>query len=191
MHISEGVLSLPVLITGWTGTVLGLAYSLKKLTTDQIPKMGILAAVFFVASLIHVPIGPSSAHLLLNGLVGLLLGIFAIPTIFIGLLLQALLFQFGGLTTLGANTVIMSFPAVIAGLIFHKRQSPLLAGILSALTVLTSAILAGLALGCSGEQFIPVAKLLVVAHLPIAGVEAIITYFIISFILKTRSELLN
>ncbi|WP_456324741.1 cobalt transporter CbiM [Desulfonauticus submarinus] len=191
MHISEGVLSLPVLITGWGITGIGLAIALKKLSPNEVPKMGILAAVFFVASLIHIPIGPSSAHLLLNGLVGILLEILALPTLFIGLLLQALLFQFGGITTLGANTAIMGLPAVMAGILFKLKPKPLWGGILAGLTVLTSAILAGISLGCSGEEFISVAKLLVLAHIPIAGIEAVISYFIVVFILKTKPELLK
>jgi cobalt/nickel transport system permease protein len=39
-----------------------------------------------VASLIHVPIGPSNAHLILNGLVGLLLGWGAFPAILVALI---------------------------------------------------------------------------------------------------------
>lgn len=33
-----------------------------------------MTAAFFVASLIHVPIGPTSVHLLLNGLLGVVVG---------------------------------------------------------------------------------------------------------------------
>ena len=52
----------------------GTAVGLKKLKEDKIPQAAILSAAFFVASLIHVPIGPSSVHLILNGIVGLMLG---------------------------------------------------------------------------------------------------------------------
>lgn len=34
----------------------------------RLPHAALLSAVFFVASLIHVPIGPADAHLVLNGL---------------------------------------------------------------------------------------------------------------------------
>ncbi|MCF8037428.1 MAG: energy-coupling factor ABC transporter permease, partial [Desulfobacteraceae bacterium] len=67
MHISEGILSLPVLAAGVGFAAAGTGIGLKKLDPDRIPKTGILAAAFFVASLIHVPIGPSSVHLILNG----------------------------------------------------------------------------------------------------------------------------
>ena len=75
MHISEGVLSGSVLISGAALAAAGTGIGLKKLDYDQIAKAGMLSAAFFVASLIHVPIGPSNAHLILNGLVGILLGI--------------------------------------------------------------------------------------------------------------------
>ena len=62
--------------------------------------VAILAAHFFVGSLIHVPVGPSSVHVVLNGLLGMLLGWAAFPSIFVALMLQAILFQYGGITVL-------------------------------------------------------------------------------------------
>ena len=113
MHISEGVLSTPVLLSGAALTVVGTAIGLKKMDYDRIPQVAVLSAAFFVASLIHVPIGPSSVHLILNGLLGLLLGWAAFPAILVGLALQALLFQYGGLIVLGVNTFNMAMPAVV------------------------------------------------------------------------------
>ena len=113
MHISEGVLSPSVLIAGAALTTAGVAVGLKRLDLEEIPSMGILSAGFFVASLVHVPIGPASVHLVLNGLLGLILGWKAFPAILVGLALQGLLFQFGGITTLGVNTLNMALPAVI------------------------------------------------------------------------------
>ena len=73
MHISEGVLSAPVLTTGAVLAAVGVAVGLKKMDDERVPQVGVLSAAFFVASLIHVPVGPSAAHLVLNGLLGLLL----------------------------------------------------------------------------------------------------------------------
>ena len=94
MHISEGVLSAPVLITGAVLSAAGIAIGLRKMSYDKIPEVAVLSSAFFVASLIHVPIGPSSVHLVLNGLLGILLGWMAFPSILVALSLQALLFQF-------------------------------------------------------------------------------------------------
>ena len=115
MHIVDGALSNPVVIGGAVAAAGGVAMGLRSLDLDRIPTAGVLAASFFVASLIHVPIGPSSVHLILNGLAGLLLGWAAFPALFVGLLLQAVFFGFGGLTVLGINALNIAFPAVLAG----------------------------------------------------------------------------
>lgn len=101
MHVSEGILSGPVLVSGAALAAVGTGIGLKRLDYDDIAKAGMLSAGFFVASLIHIPIGPANAHLILSGLVGLLLGWGAFPAILVGVSLQAVLFQFGGITTLG------------------------------------------------------------------------------------------
>jgi len=113
MHISEGVLSAPILISGGILTSAGVYMGLKKLSNIQIPLVALISAAFFVASLIHIPLGPTSVHLILNGLAGILLGWAAFPALLIGLFLQGILFQFGGLTTLGINTFNMAFPAIM------------------------------------------------------------------------------
>lgn len=190
MHISEGILSFPVLLSGWVYTGGGLFWTLKKLSANDIPKMALLAAVFFVASLIHVPLGPSSVHLLLNGLIGVLLGSLALPTLFISLFLQAILFQFGGITVLGINTLLMSLPAILAGVLFKLKPSSLWGGILSGFAVLGSGVIAALVLSFSGEAFLQVAKLILIAHLPIAIIETIIGYFTLLFIFKTKPGLI-
>lgn len=119
MHIAEGVLSPAVLATGYALTAAGTAIGLKKLDYDRLMTVAILAAAFFVGSLIHVPIGLASAHLILNGLLGVLLGWAAFPAILAALALQALLFQFGGLVVLGVNTFTMAFSGVAAGCIYR------------------------------------------------------------------------
>ncbi|MDR0551726.1 MAG: energy-coupling factor ABC transporter permease [Spirochaetaceae bacterium] len=114
MHISEGVLSLPVIAGGWALGAAGVAVGLKKTPAEEVPKTALVSAALFLASLVHVPVGPSSIHLTLLGLAGYLLGWSAVPALFAALLLQGLLFQFGGLLSLGANTTIMG-AAALAG----------------------------------------------------------------------------
>ena len=198
MHISEGILSAPVLITGAAFTAAAVGYGLKKLKHRQIPKVAILSSVFFVASLIHVPLGPSSVHLILNGIIGLLLGWAAFPAILVALTLQAILFQFGGITTLGVNTFNMAFPAIISFYLFGRgvrSNNNIIAIIFSFacgfLAVLLSAILAAIALSFTGEAFTKIAKLIIVAHLPIMVIEGILTAFCIGFLRKVRPEILD
>ena len=124
-HIPDGVLSAPVLIGGAALAVAGLALGLRSLDERDIPKTAILAAVFFTASLVAIPIGPSSIHLLLSGLMGLVLGTRAIPAVFVGLLLQAVLFGFGGLAAGAAGIakilfivfLVMALVSFVMGLI--------------------------------------------------------------------------
>ena len=74
MHISEGILGAPVLASGAALTVAGTAIGLKKMDYEKLPAVALLSAVFFIASLVHVPVGPAAAHLVLSGLCGVLLG---------------------------------------------------------------------------------------------------------------------
>ncbi|HLQ45692.1 MAG TPA: energy-coupling factor ABC transporter permease, partial [Planctomycetaceae bacterium] len=82
-------------------------------------------AAFFVASLCHVNLRVTSVHLLLNGLVGVVLGRRAALAIPVGLFLQVVLFQHGGYSTLGVNSCVMTIPALLAGTLFaFLRQLP-------------------------------------------------------------------
>jgi len=196
MHISEGVLSPAILIGGAAFAAAGVAAGLRGLDQKEIPSMGILSAAFFVASLIHVPVGPVSAHLVLNGLVGLILGLKAFPVILVGVGLQALLFQFGGITTLGVNTLNMALPAVICYYVFgwglksgNGRPAFILAAFASGFcAVLMAGIMVGLCLYLTGEAFLPAAKLIVAAHLPLMFIEGALTAACISFLQKVRPE---
>jgi cobalt/nickel transport system permease protein len=196
MHISEGVLSGPVLISGAALAAAGTAIGLKKLDYDRIARAGILSAALFVASLIHVPIGPSNAHLILNGLVGLLLGWAAFPAILVALVLQAMLFQFGGITALGVNTIIMALPAVICYLAFspflHKNATLALVATFACgfLSVFLSAIILALSLLFTEENFFEVSAIVIAAHIPVMIVEGIITAICVAFIRKVQPAML-
>lgn len=199
MHISEGILSPAVLIGGAVLTIGGSYLGLKKLDPDEIPTLGILSASFFVASLIHVPVGPASAHLILNGLLGLILGWKAFPAILVGLSLQALLFQFGGITTLGINTMNMALPAVICFYMFgwglRKKMKrsvfAISAFFIGFFAVFFSGIFVGFSLYLTGEAFLPAAKIIVIAHIPIMIIEGLLTAACALFLRKVRPEILE
>jgi len=198
MHISEGILSAPVLVTGAGLTATAVGYSLKKMAHKEVPKVAILSSVFFVASLVHVPLGPSSVHLILNGVMGVLLGWSAFPAILVALALQGVLFQFGGITTLGINTFNMAFPAIICFYLFNRGIrgennfiALILAFVCGFLAVLLSGIMVAAALVFTGEPFMQVAKLALIAHLPVMVLEGVLTAFCIGFLRKVRPEILN
>lgn len=198
MHISEGVLSAPVLITGAALTATAVGFGLKKMDYDRIPEVAILSSAFFVASLIHIPIGPSSAHLILNGIMGVLLGFAAFPAIMVALILQAVLFQFGGITTLGVNTLNMALPAVICFYVFShavKHENAVVAlgfaFVCGFIAVLLGGIMVAISLVFTGKSFTGMAKLVVIAHLPVMVVEGILTAFCVGFLRKVRPEILE
>jgi cobalt/nickel transport system permease protein len=197
MHISEGVVSGPGLAAGWALTVAGTALGLRRLDYDRLMTVAILSAAFFVASLIHVPIGPVSAHLILNGLLGAILGLAAFPAICVALLLQAVLFQFGGFVVLGVNAFDMAFPAVLCSLLFgallraggaRRTVGAFCCGFFS---VLLAGCLTAAALALSGEAFVATAKVIVLAHVPIMVIEGVLTVMVVGFLTKVRPEMLS
>lgn len=197
MHISEGVLSAPVLLAGAGLTAAGTAIGLRKIDYDRLPGVALFASVFFVASLIHVPLGPSSVHLLLNGVCGLLLGWVAFPCILVGLCLQAVLFQFGGITVLGVNTFNVAFPAVIVGWLCrpclytaHASVRTVCTFTCGACSVLLTSICVAVSLTATGEAFLSAAAVVIVAHLPVAAIEGILTVACVESIRKVRPEML-
>ena len=198
MHISEGILSVPVLVTGAGLTATAVGYSLKKMEHKEIPKVALLSSVFFVASLIHVPVGPSSVHLILNGIIGILLGWAAFPAILVALALQGVLFQFGGITTLGVNTFNMALPAIICYYLFNRGVrgennfiALMMAFVCGFLAVLLSGVIVAAALVFTGEPFLQAAKLVLFVHLPVMILEGVLTTFCIGFLRKVRPEILN
>ena len=198
MHISDGVLSTPIWVSGYVISATIVAVTTKKMEPEDIPKTAIMTSVFFVASLIHVPIGPTSAHLILNGLIGMILGPLAFVSIFLGLILQALLFQHGGITTIGVNSIMMGLPALLAYRIFDLHQKfhfrlnvPVLGTLAGTSGVFLSSIILALLLITTGSEFSGIAKLALLAHLPVIIIEAIVTGFIASFLKRVKPELLE
>ncbi|CAM3316978.1 cobalt transporter CbiM [Thalassospira profundimaris] len=198
MHIVDGALAPEVLIGGGVLAVAGLGLGLRKLPIDKIPATGVLSATFFVASLIHVPVGPSSVHLIMSGLAGLVLGWTAFPALFVGLLLQAVFFGFGGLTVLGVNTVNIAFPAVLAGLLFRgmvSRSNPVTAAVLGgcagAFSIALTTVFVAISLALSGDAFVPAAKLVFFAHIPIMVVEGLVSAASVYLIAKVKPALLQ
>jgi cobalt/nickel transport system permease protein len=194
MHISEGILSGSVLATGGVLAASGTIIGLRDMKGEDFVKVSLLSSSFFVASLIHVPVGPSSAHLVLNGLCGIILGWKSFPAILVSLFLQAILFQFGGLTTLGVNTCNMAIPAIISYYLFRPliKKNLFLTGFLSGFfSILLSCLFVSLSLISTNKYFLNIAKTITLVHLPIAFIEGIITGFILTFLKKTKSEIIG
>jgi len=211
MHIPDGILPVPITAAGYAATAAVTWYSIRKINQKEnprqnIPKASLLTAAFFVASWIHIPVPPASVHLVLNGLLGTVLGYFAFPAILIGLFFQAVMFQHGGLTTLGINAMIMGLPAIIAHYIFRLRKfgNKESRGKTGVFGFLAGAV----ALGISVAMFVVIlltnmpAELdigtervaiytLAIAHLPLIAIEGIITSMLAVFLQRVRPRILD
>ena len=192
MHISEGVLSAPVLLAGWAVTAPAVAAILWRVRQSEIPRIACFSALFFVASFVHLPVGVSSMHLMLSGLVGALLGSRAILAIFVALFLQGVFFGFGGLSVLGVNTAVIGFPAVLGGLFaaaakaqeLKVRMQKIYLFLAGFVPIVCSMLLLDLVLFISGREFFAIATLISLEGAILAVLEGIITLFALSFIAK-------
>jgi cobalt/nickel transport system permease protein len=202
MHLSDGFLPASWCSAGFVGTALLLMLGLWRLRDEELPRIALVTAAFFVASSIRVPLGISSVHLVLNGLVGAMLGRRAGVSIFLGLLMQWLLVGHGGWSTLGTNTVVMAVPALAFGIPFRQllrqpvvQRSPMLlatlGGILGAVSLLTSLILQSALLWWSVGEIPAAAALWFGVHLPLAAIEAAILAVIVGFLVKVKPEMLG
>ncbi|WP_298755766.1 cobalt transporter CbiM [uncultured Campylobacter sp.] len=192
MHISEGVLSAPVLLAGWTVTAPAVAAILWRVRQSEIPRIACFSALFFVASFVHLPVGVSSMHLMLSGLVGAFLGSRAILAIFVALFLQGVFFGFGGLSVLGVNTAVIGFPAVLGRLFaaaakaqeLKVRTQKIYLFLAGFVPIVCSMLLLDLVLFISGREFFAIATLISLEGAILAVLEGIITLFALSFIAK-------
>jgi cobalt/nickel transport system permease protein len=129
----------------------------------------------------------------------------AYPCIFIALTMQFFLFQHGGLTTIGINTVNIGVPALVSYLIFRtgtglsirtkvgntKHRMVLFGAIGGGLAVMLSLAFVAVELITTGEQFLETAVLVVGTHIPIIAVEAIFTGVIVGFFATVAPDLIH
>jgi cobalt/nickel transport system permease protein len=200
VHIVDGVLSNQVVAVETVAAAAGVGIGLRRLHHEDVPKAGMLAAVFYVASLVHVPApgGVTSVHLVLSGLAGIMLGWGAFPTLLTALFLQYLVFRFGGITTLGVNTLNMALPCVLGWLVFRRlpirRLSRGMLFVAASLTggfaVLGGAFLTGLSLLASGQEFRAIFVMVIIAHVPVVVVDGLVTGAVVLFLSQVKPELL-
>ncbi|MFW6457126.1 MAG: cobalt transporter CbiM [Planctomycetota bacterium] len=203
MHIQDGVFPptpTGIAVMGGAGVIAfaGAMIGIKHLDDERIPHVAVVSCAFFVASLIHLPIGPTSVHLIMNGLAGVLLGWCSFPALLIALSLQLLFFGFGGVTTLGINTVNVAVPAVVCYYLFQKfihndsRRIVFAAGFgVGFVAVFLSSILTAGSLLAAGREFTVIASVLVLGHVPLMVAEGLVTGSVCVFLKKVKPELLR
>ncbi len=191
MHISDGGLSTAVCAVTYAAAAASIAFAAKGTKEEDIPKISLMAGTFFAISLIMIPIPPSSVHPLMCGLIGIIVGWKAPLAFFPALLLQALLFQHGGITTLGANTLMLSISSWLSFLIFKKWKTEnvfLKGAVIGALSVVFVVLVLSCLLLTGGKFSKETFIALFVAHSVIMAVEAVLTGFAVRLILKAKPE---
>ncbi|HMT13983.1 MAG TPA: cobalt transporter CbiM [Aestuariivirga sp.] len=196
-HIPDGLLSLPVSVAGGVAAAAALAFTARRLDDDELPRVAVMAAVFFVASLITVPVGPTSIHLLLAGLMGVIIGWATIPAVFVGLVLQAAFFGFGGFAALGVNTLNIALPGAMLGQAANPfmQGSPLRAGVAAALAAAASVAVTGLMVAASlyfsDKAYTLSAKVMLAAYVPLLLAEATLSGVALAFLARVRPDMLG
>ncbi len=204
VHISDGVLTVPWLAGGFVVAGVLVLLAAFQLRDEEIPRIAVLSSAFFVATLMHLRLGPTSVHLLLNGLVGVVLGRRAPLAILIGLGLQAALLGHGGFYTLGINTCVLTLPALLAGWMFAalwrlprmRRESGaflwFFGCIIGMTSVLATLILNAVVLFWGGaEDWNAIVWFVFYAHLPIVVLEGVVLGFTVSFLGRVKPEMLG
>ena len=182
MHMSDGILTSEVIIIISIIATVSLIYSLRGLKNEDISILSAMSGLFFISSFIHIPIGPTQIHLVLLGVIGVVLGRSIFLSISIALLLQATLLGYGGISSLGANLLIMASPSYFIYLIvkngflnFMNVKSRYFA--IGFLTVFLSTILLTLILGFSKNEYIYASYIIFVGNIPAMIIEGLITLF--------------
>ena len=211
MHIRDGILGPEVCLVTGLVSLAAVGYSLRKLRIDledrAVPLTGMLAAVVFAGQMVNFPlIGlPVSGHLLGGVLASVILGPWAgCLAITLVLMVQAVLFNDGGLLSLGANVLNMGVIGSWGGYAIYTTLrkwfgngsvAALPAAVIAAwLSVLAAAALFCVEFGCSAgsKEFSlsGIFTLMVVYHALIGIGEALITGTVLSFVLSRRPDLI-
>ena len=211
MHIPDGFLAARVWAPLWVVAGGGLWYCIRRVDAElkdkAVPLMGVMSAFIFAAQMLNFPVaGGTSGHLLGGVLAAVLLGPWAGAVIIsIVLAVQCLVFQDGGITTLGANIVNMAligagFSYAIYALArsalrisVKRRLDPIIAAVAVAswCSVVLASAACAVELALSGTSPLKVVLPAMIAVHSLIGVgEAIITCSIVACIVRVRPDLI-
>ncbi len=121
MHIPDNFLSTPVWAAldaiALPAVTIVSRKAQKGTDTNRLPLLGLMGAFVFAAQMINFPVGiGTSGHLVGGTLLACLLGPWAAALVLTSILIvQALVFQDGGVLALGANVINMALLGVLAG----------------------------------------------------------------------------
>jgi cobalt/nickel transport system permease protein len=207
LHIPDGFLNLPVSLVTWVISFGLIALALNRVEAEYkdrtVPLMGVCGAFIFAAQMINFPIpGGTSGHLLGGTLAGALLGPWAGSLVMTAVfIIQAFLFQDGGITVMGANIFNMGLIGTFGGYylfsairqaIGQNKLPGMVAGTAVAawMSVVVAAVVCAFQLAISGTAPLAVALAAMVGWHVLIGIgEALITVTTVVFIWRTRPDL--
>jgi cobalt/nickel transport system permease protein len=190
MHIADGIVPASWCVAAHAISWTSVYWFGRRIATEEVVRLGMLASASFVASLVHFPLGGTSVHAGLYGLIGILAGRRAFPVIFAALLFQTVLFQHGGLLALGLNALNMGTGALLAAALWRSKAGPesaraFLCGFIGVL-VPSLLIAVEFSLAGYGKGFFFMAAL----YLGAAVVEGALSAVVVGFLRSARPALL-
>ena len=211
MHLSEGILPLQQSLAWSAVTVPALIWSIRgeTLARKENPSSAVLMAgatsVLFAGTLmpLPVPVVGATSHICLTPLLALIVGVRRIlwPTFFV-LLLHAMFFAHGGITTLGVNTLTLGLigPLVTVAVWSAVKRVGLngvagfaIACCLGGLSVyVTDAVVLAAALADTADPATTFGVVLfgfAPVQVPLSVLEAVVSVYILRALVKRRASL--
>jgi cobalt/nickel transport system permease protein len=130
MHIPDNFLSPPVWASldciAAPAVAIVSRRAQKSANTNQLPLLGVLGAFVFAAQMVNFPVGiGTSGHLVGGTLLACIIGPWAAALVMTSILvIQALVFQDGGVLALGPNVINMALLGVLAGYLPARLLAP-------------------------------------------------------------------
>jgi cobalt/nickel transport system permease protein len=209
MHIPDGYLSPETCIAGYAVAIPLWIYGFKKLketlNEKTLPILGAVSALSFVIMMFNIPVpGGTTAHPVGAVLISILFGPWVgYVSVSLVLLIQAIVFGDGGITTWAINSLSMGFIGSFVGyyvfqLVKNYKFGPFIAGYVG---IVCSALFTGIMLGIqpifwthNGHPlYFPFGlkvsvPAMVIAHLVIGFAEGLLTQIVYSLLNKTVAE---
>ena len=207
-HIPDGFLSAPVVAGTAAASAACLAVaarrSRRRLAEREAPLLGALTAFVFAAQMLNFPLGAgTSAHLLGGVLVATLVGPWSgMLVLFAVVLVQALLFQDGGIAALGANTLNLAVIGAGGGFLLYRWVFALVGdgarrrAVVAALAGFGSTVMVGIAvaLELAASGIVPLRPAVLViggAHVLVGIGEAMLTGSVLTLVIRSRPDLMT
>lgn len=211
MHLSEGILPFDQSLAWSALTVPVLVWSLRgeKIAREEDPSSSVLMAgatsLLFAGTLmpLPVPVVGATSHICLTPLLALMVGIRRIiwPTFFV-LLLHAVFFAHGGVTTLGVNTLTLGLigPLVTVAVWDLLRRAgvkgavgfALACGIGGLSVYVTDAVVLAMALADTADPSTTFGVVLfgfAPVQIPLSILEAVVSIYIVQALVSRRPKL--